>query len=92
MIKINGQPWFNRCWIVQEVLLTKEVEIWFGNVSFPMRNLYYGRDSAWEYRLKSCGIKAIMARKELKDRSTTNEMDVTLANLNNAHILQLLVA
>ncbi|PMD31753.1 HET-domain-containing protein [Hyaloscypha variabilis F] len=88
-IKVNSQPWFNRCWIVQEVLLAKEVEIWFGNMSFPMRNLYYGRESAWEYRLKSYGMETVFA---LQDHSTTINMDIALANLNNVHTNKLLVA
>jgi hypothetical protein len=38
-----SQSWFTRIWIVQEVLLAREVDIWFGGVSFSMRNFYYFR-------------------------------------------------
>ena len=29
------QPYFSRCWVLQEVVLGHDVEIWFGDVSFP---------------------------------------------------------
>lgn len=34
------QPYFSRCWVLQEVVLGHDVEIWFGGVSFPYDILF----------------------------------------------------
>lgn len=40
------QPYFSRCWVLQEVVLGHDVEIWFGDVSFPYDILFEWIDLA----------------------------------------------
>lgn len=51
IFKLLSQPWFARICIIQEVLLAREVDIWFEGVSFSMRNFYYFRQlpMSWFY-------------------------------------------
>lgn len=41
-----SQPYFSRCWVLQEVILGRDVEIWFGNVSFAYEILFEWLDLA----------------------------------------------
>lgn len=38
--QFTSQPYFSRCWVLQEVILGRDVELWFGNVSFAYEILF----------------------------------------------------
>ena len=42
-ISILSKPWFKRCWVVQEILVAKEVDLWYEDVSLSMLKFYHWR-------------------------------------------------
>ena len=42
-ISILSKPWFKRCWVVQEILVAKDVDLWYNNVSLSMLKFYHWR-------------------------------------------------
>lgn len=55
-----SQPYFSRCWVLQEVILGRDVEIWFGNASFSyeilleLLDLVYNIETWCQYHRKLC--------------------------------------
>ena len=42
-LSILSKPWFKRCWVVQEILVAKEVDLWY-DVSLSMLKFYHRRN------------------------------------------------
>ena len=46
-----SQPYFSRCWVLQEVILGRDVELWFGDIAFAYEILF-----EWRYLVENIEI------------------------------------
>lgn len=41
LMRFQSMPWWSRCWIVQEILAACDIDLWYGDASFSMIELYH---------------------------------------------------
>jgi hypothetical protein len=72
LAKFLQTPWFQRIWIVQELLSAREVRVWRGNMVFDENDILEGA-----YRIMS--LHNINVRLQLGAENTLNRVQITCA-------------
>ncbi|KAK5659884.1 hypothetical protein OQA88_13347 [Cercophora sp. LCS_1] len=78
--KLFGRPWFHRAWVVQELVLARQVTVLCGPKSVPWEDIYAAAQLCAEKARRSTAVSGVM--KEMAERTS---VVLRLGNLQRSY-------